>query len=359
MLRLFLIIFRLLLFWGSQWALTKIEFLSVACICDCRRLTFKLMESSTEIKPGKGQIANSTPTLELHLSRDVFVTGKRLSGVVALRLDQGVNLRSLVVSLDGSERPRGIGLARAFRKAHSFFNREKLLTGALEPRLASERLSLLWNAVLGRYTGRTLSAGEHIYPFSISLPASLPPSYEGKAGKIRYRVTAKFQPAIGRAIKVSKVVEVMFMPRLHRGRPMALGYPEADGTVQPIDIKASIELVERMVGMGEAVQGSFSISNPKGAAIPRVTVSLEVCEWVRLTVDKEIQRDRVDMAVIVPEDPSAMLIEAPFKLRLPKTAPPTIEGSAISVIWLLKLTLDTDPTIEVKTPITVYIGCTQ
>ncbi len=317
------------------------------------------MGSSTETRPTNGRIADQSPNLELHLSRNVFVTGKRLSGVVVLRLGQGVNMRSLVVSFDGSERPRGVSLARAFRKAHSFFNREKLLTGALEPRLASERLSLLWNAVLGRYTGRTLSAGEHTYPFSIPLPASLPPSYDGKAGKIRYRVTAKFQPAIGRAIKVSKVVDVLYMPRLHRERPMALGYPEANGTVQPTDIKASIELVERMVGMGEEVQGSFSISNPKGANIPRVTVSLEVCEWVRLAVDKEIQRDRVDMAVIVPEDPSATFIEAPFKLRLPKTAPPTIEGSSISVIWLLKVTLDTDPTIEVKTPITVYTGTRQ
>lgn len=312
------------------------------------------MEAGVKVRASNGRLANGIPSLELYLSRDTFSTGKRLSGVVVLRLSKPVNMRPLTVSVDGTERPAGVSLARAIRRSDSFFDREMLLSGALQPRLASDRVSLLWNAVLGRYTGRTLSAGEHTYPFSIPLPASLPPSYDGRAGKIDYRVTARLQPAVGRATKVSTIVPVVFVPRLHRGRPVALSYPTADGTVHSTEINMNIELPERMVVMGDTVEGSFVISNPHGVMIPRVTASLEVCEWVRLAVDKEIQRERVDIAVITPDDPSAPSIHAPFALRVPKSAPPSIEGTAISVIWLLKLTLETDPPIEFKTPITVY-----
>ena len=291
------------------------------------------MKAQSKVKARKDHsLAHASPLLELHLSRDTFCTGKRLSGVVVLRLAQPINIRSLIVSVTGTEVPAAASFARAFRKSDPFFARETLLSGALEPRLGSERASLIWNAILGRYTGRILCTGEHTYPFSISLPASLPPSYDGTAGKIAYRVTARLQPAIGRAIKAEKTVRMMFVPRLQRGRPVALGYPTADGTVQSIDINVTIDVDERMVSMGEVVTGSFSISNPNGVGIPKITASLEVCEWVRLAVDKEIQRDRVDIAVVVPDDPSATSIQAPFKLRLPKSAPPTIEGVAVSVI---------------------------
>lgn len=312
------------------------------------------MESGLEIKATNGDVPNGVPALELYLSREVLVTGRRLSGVVVLRLSQPMNMRSLMVSVEGIERPAGVSWVRALRRTEPFFDREKLLSGALKPRLASERFSLMWNAVLGRYTGRALSVGEHTYPFSISLPASLPPSYNGRAGRIEYSVTARLQPVIGQAVKVSRSVTVALVPRLHRGRPVALGYPTADGTVQSTEINVKIDLAERMVCMGDAVEGRFAISNPNHDSIPRITASLEVCEWLRLAVEKEIKRERVDVAVIIPENPSDSSIEASFRLRLPKSAPPTIEGAAISVVWLLKLTLDTDPTIEFKTPITVY-----
>lgn len=312
------------------------------------------MEVEVRAKPVNGRVRNGVPALELHLSRDVFATGKRLSGVVVLRLSKPVNIRSLSVSVTGTERPTGASLARALRGGDAFFDRETLLSGGLQPRRRSDQVSLLWNGWLGRYTGRTLSAGEHTYPFTVPLPASLPPSYDGTAGKIEYRVTARLQPTAGRATKVSRSVPVVFVPRLHRGRPVALSYPTADGTVHSTEINMDIELPERMVAMGETVEGRFSVTNPHGVAIPRVTASLEVCEWVKLAVDREIQRNRVDLAVIKPEHQAATSIAGTFSLRVPTTTPPSIDGTAISVIWLLKLTLETDPPIEFKTPITVY-----
>lgn len=305
-------------------------------------------------KSGGGHLRNFTPKLELHMCRDVFYTGRRMSGVVILRLAKPVNMRSLTISVTGDEMPVGSSLAYAIRHGGEFFDRELLLSGALQPRLASDRLSLLWNSALGRYEGRAISAGEHSYPFLIPLPASLPPSYEGRSGKIEYRVTARLQLATGRVIKDSRIVPVVFVPRLHRGRPVAVSYPSADGAVHSTDISVSIELPDRMVAMGENVQGRLSISNPQGLAIPHIIAALEVCEWVRLSVDKEIQRERVDASVIKLEDSTAPSIDVAFSLRAPKTAPSSIEGTSISVIWLLKITLKTDPPIEFKTPIVVY-----
>ena len=325
--------------------------------CNCRTPAVPLvvMEATAKtVKPTNAHARNAAPVLELHLCREVFYTGRRLSGVVVLRLARAVDIRSLTVSVTGDEKPAGVSLARALRRGSAFFDRELLLSGALQPRLTSDRVSLLWNSMLGRYKGRTLAAGEHTYPFSISLPASLPPSYEGRAGNIEYRVTARLLLATGRAIRVSRVIPVVFVPRLHRGRPVAVSYPTADGAVHSTEIEMNIELPDRTVAMGETVQGRLSIYNPHGVTIPRITASLDVCEWVRLAVDREIQRERVDVTVIKPRVCEASHIEAEFSLRVPKSAPPSIEGAAISVIWLLRLLLDTDPPIEFKTPIVVY-----
>lgn len=288
--------------------------------------------------------------LALHLSRSVFATGKRLSGVVVFRLARPISIRSLTVSVLGKEMPSGFSLTRG----RLFFDREVLLSGMQRPHLTSERLSLFWNTFLGRESGRTLSAGEHIYPFSIPLPASLPPSYEGKAGRIAYTVTACVQfPLVG-SIKTSKDVSVAFIPRLHRSRPVALSYPTEGGAVHAGEVSVNLELPRRTVEIGKSITGKFTINNPKRAVIARTIVSLENCEWVRLKSGGELQRSCVDSQEIQPVNTNAESIEGEFSLTVPPGAVPSVEGTAISVIWLLKLYIDTSPPLELKTPITVY-----
>lgn len=147
---------------------------------------------------------------------------------------------------------------------------------------------------------------------------------------------------------------VVSIPRAQKGRPVALSYPTARGTVHSSEINVSMELPHRTVRMGSKISGRFSISNPHKTEIPEVVISLESCEWVRLASEKELQRDRVAVQSIVPQDPNAESIGANFELNVPDNTSPTIEGTAISVIWLLKLSLKTSPPLEVKTPVTVY-----
>ncbi len=295
-----------------------------------------------------------TAALELHLGRDVFATGRRLSGVVVFRLARPTSIRSITVALSGKETPAGASLARALRGTSSFFDRELLLSGMDQPRFTSQRISQFWNAFLGRDHGRLLSAGEHVYPFSIPLPASLPPSYDGRAGRICYTVCARVQFPLRPALKTSVDVPIVFVPRAHRGRPVALSYPNQNGTVHGGEVSISLELPRRSSALGQRVCGKVTINNPQRSRIGAATISLEVCEWVRLASGRELNRDRVDSTAIEPPDPTADTIEAEFSLLAPEHAPPSVEGTAISVIWLLKLNIDADPPLELKTPITVF-----
>ncbi len=298
--------------------------------------------------------AKSGSTLELQLSRGAFATGRLLSGVVIFRTDRPVNVRSISVSITGCETPVGASLARALRRREAFFYREIILSGREEPRRTSERASMFWRAFLGRDCGRTLSAGEHLYPFAVTLPASLPPSYQGKAGTIDYRVTARVRFPVRGGICVSSEVPVMLVPRLQKYRPIALSYPSTGGTFHSSETTVNLELPQRAVEMGRSIAGRFVVNNPRGVAVPRIVVSLESCEWVRLAAEREMQRETVDSVVIEPEDPNAQRIESDFELAVPATVSPTIEGTSISVIWLLKLSVDTAPPLELKTPVTVY-----
>lgn len=302
----------------------------------------------------KTHLRSNAPLVELHLSRDVFVTGRQLSGVVTLHPARQVKIRSLVVSVIGTEAPASGSEKKNLLKPTSFFRRDILLSGSEPPRLTSERVSQYWNAFLGRDMGRILSPGEHTYPFSIPLPASLPPSYNGGAGKIEYMVIVRVQFPLGDSIHIAESVPVVFVPRNLRARPMAISYPTADGMVHDSEVKINLELPRRSAELGSTMKGHFSIDNPHGVNIADVVVSLEACEWLRLSEEKELQRERVDSCKIELDNSSAPVIEADFELNIPESAPPSIEGTAISIIWLLKLYLHTDPPVEFKTPVIVY-----
>lgn len=312
--------------------------------------------STLQRQPASGSAAgtNHQPQLELRLGRSAFATGRRLSGVVVLRCASRVNVSSVSVSVSGSETPASASLARALRRRVSFFYREVILSGKEIPRRTSQRVSALWNAFLRRDTGRNLSAGEHLYPFYITLPASLPPSYQGRAGKIDYRVTARVRIPAGRGISVCTEVPVVFVPRELRARPIAVSYPSSSGAVQPSEMRVSLEFEGRTVEAGQAVRGRFSIANPQQTEIREVSAALVVCEWVKSTADEELQRETKGLHVFTPGDPRAKSIDSTFELQAPSDAPPTVEGTAISVIWLLRLSVDTSPPLELKAPITVF-----
>lgn len=306
----------------------------------------------------QGCMKDRGPTLELCPSRDVFTAGGQLCGVAVLRLAKETSVSSLSVSVSGRETPKGRSLSRRLGRSSCFFKQEAVFVGMARRRSRSERMAHYWNIALGRDDGRTLSAGEHIYPFCFALPASLPPSYSGRAGRITYSVSVRAESAHRR--KMNRTVEcaVVCMPRAVRGRPVAISYPNTPGATHDSEIRITLDLAQRAVETGKSIRGHFEIENPRGVEISQVLASLEKCEWVRSAPAKELELDRVDSATITPDSPTAPLIRADFDLVVPEDACPTVEGTAIAVLWLLRVSLGTSPPFEFKTPITVYkSGC--
>ncbi len=297
---------------------------------------------------------NGVPYLELQLSSAQCAAGGQVSGVVVFHLAKPAGMRSLTVAISGTETPSGPHVSRSLRQTASFFDREILLSGMQQPKLTHERVSQAWNAFLGRDLGRTLSAGVHTYPFSIPLPASLPPTYNGRAGSVAYSVSATAQFPIGRAVKISRDVQIAAVPRPQRTRPVALTYPTSDSAAHANDISVRVDLPMRAVEHGESVGGRISVSNPRRAAVRAVEIALENCEWVRFASENDMQRETVRQLVLRPDDPEVACFETEFALPVPEDAVPTVEGTNIAVIWFLRIRLDTDPPVEFKAPVFVY-----
>lgn len=294
------------------------------------------------------------PRLEIRLSRAGCEAGGRLSGIVIFRLKKAVGIRSLTISICGKETPAGASLKRSLRRTVSFFDREFLLSGTLGPRFTHERISQVWNALLGRDHGRMLSPGEHVYPFSIQLPTSLPPSYNGKAGRISYVLTARASFPVGRPARAQAEVLMRCPPRQHRAAPAAVTYPNSSGAVHANEVSVSLQLPKRSARLGGIVSGTFRVNNPRRALIREAVIELENCEWVRLAGEKEMSRNAAGRHVARPEVGDAEVFAGEFSLEVPSDAPPSVEGTTISVIWLLRMKLDTDPPIEFKMPLFVY-----
>lgn len=300
--------------------------------------------------------AASGPRLEIRLSRPGCEAGGRLSGIVVFRLRKAVGIRSLTISISGRETPAGKSLKRSLRRTVSFFDREFLLSGTLGPRFTHERISQIWNALLARDHGRMLSPGEHVYPFSIQLPTSLPPSYNGNAGRIWYVVTARASFPVRMPMRAAAEVQMRTAPKQQRAAPVAVTYPNSSGSVHANEVSVNLQIAKRSARLGETVSGAFKVNNPRRALIREALIELENCEWVRLAGETEMSRNVAARHRALPDAGDAEVFAGEFELALPQDAPPSVEGTTISVIWLLRMKLDTDPPIEFKMPLFVYGG---
>ena len=271
-----------------------------------------------------------------------------LSGIVQINCKKPTKVRSIWVQVNGTEKPIN-------SKSIDLFSRQVILTGRANPRIRSDRLTLFWNSFLGREQGRKIPKGKHIYPFAILLPEAIPASYNGNIGSIEYNVTAGINYPVISGPKIGKEVKIASIPRIPRGRMVAISYPAASNMVHGSLVKVELSLEHRAVMDGDKVTGKFKIINPENTNIPSLNISLEACEWLK-TSRKVMAWQEISAYEHLPEHSAAAEFELEFSLPIPENAIPTIDASRIAIIWLLKLVLYTATPMEFRTPIVVYNG---
>lgn len=314
------------------------------------------MAAGEELLRSRVSLGDKVRSLEIHLSRPLFVTGHRLSGVVVLRLDKPTAVRSLIVNITGSELIHGVKISNAIKRVGPFFKRETLLTGRDVPRFASDRVSLYWNAFLRREQHRLLSEGEHTYPFSLPLPGSLPPSCDGKAGRIVYQVCARMGFPINRPLQVCMEAKISSGSRYIMDEPFVLAHSSVFGGKHATGADISVELPSRDCVTGQPINGKLVISNPKRVLMGKINISLDVFDGIRNSGKTSNNETTVDSIEITPDTPEAEQIEADFELMIPPGSPPSVEGTSLLVTWALNVSVDACPPLELQVPVIVHVG---
>ncbi|MGQ9455380.1 MAG: hypothetical protein ACUVRS_10720 [Armatimonadota bacterium] len=300
-----------------------------------------------------GDQKNTGPLLELLATRDAFAAGALLTGIVVLRSERPFSLFRLKVLVEGLEVPE-CGILHKFRNQPLFFTREWFGSGIRAPLTTYERLSFFWNCFLGRIRGKNISAGEHIYPFAVHLPGSLPPSYSGSAGTVEYRVTAQLQRILARPVSVARVVNVVSVPRAESTQPLVLMYPSRQGVAKKPPLKANLEVQDPQASVGGKIRGRFEIHNAEKVPIRSVCATLEVYEWLRGIGTGKASHRIADRFPLMSDALQSDQVCCEFELQVPSDAVPTVEGTIIRVNWILRLFVESEPPVELKVPLRVF-----
>lgn len=304
----------------------------------------------------RGDLGRKAGLFELSLSRRVFARGRQLSGVVLLRLARPVSVKAIMVSVTGGEFVSGTKLTGSIRAGTVFFRRDVLLSGRDRPRLISDRLSQYWKAFLKRERYRTLSAGEHTYPFTVALPASLPPSCEGRAGRVAYFVTARVKFPLGRAFQVTAEASVAFSAGDLPDEPFSLSHSSVYSGMHATGADMKVDLPSRSFDLGSNLTGILTIMNPRRARMESITVSLDVCDGARTGPRGGVVDMNVQTVTIVPDDPSSPEIKADLDLSIPPDAPPSVEGKVVLVTWSLNVHVEACPPLDLRVPVIVRLS---
>ncbi len=313
------------------------------------------MTNTEQVGKRVGDVRNQGCTIELVTTRSVFSAGGLLTGIVILRATQPVISGTLKVWLQGVEstarnnKPQ----RRISREQTMFFAREKLITGVEPPCKARERISLLWNTFLGRTKKRTIVPGEHIYPFAIPLPGSLPPSYKGSAGEIEYILGARLNSSLRRTRTIKQHVLVTSAGHNKEAKPAVVRYPSDTSEQKEATLTAELALYDTVLEAGSSVMGHFKLSAPSGSRPKSVTICLDLCERVRGSHGATVHRKTADEFVFENPTLHAGTAEGDFMLSVPSDAPPTVEAARISVSWTVRLRADAESPIDLGCPIVI------
>ncbi|CAI2330667.1 unnamed protein product [Caenorhabditis sp. 36 PRJEB53466] len=157
------------------------------------------------------------PVLEVEFDQpqEVFLPGQPISGRVHLKTEEKYKARAVNIQFEGrayTDWDDYESVRRVDAEGKTHFDRRRVNYSATVNYLEHE--ILLWAC---RDGSNEIAPGAYTWPFSFVLPTTVPPSFEGKYGYVRYSVKAevdrpwRFDKAKKRCITVSPLLDLNTM----------------------------------------------------------------------------------------------------------------------------------------------------
>jgi Arrestin (or S-antigen), N-terminal domain len=229
--------------------------------------------------------------LRIQLERPGYRPGEDVTGTLELHLDAPRTARGIRLRIYGEEYTH----VRVSHGQHSvtYYDRQPILHEEIvfagRERLATfiEGLTDVWDTVLNRIEHMELPAGVRCYPFAFSLPANAPPTYDGSAAEVEYRLLGTVDVPI--RMDLRRRQDLMVYPRTEavgRSSPVSSQYPpveerrsiwEMEIGIHP-NVRATLALPRSRFRIGERIEGTLTVEDTGGALIRGVEFTLTAQE---------------------------------------------------------------------------------
>lgn len=251
-------------------------------------------------------------SVDIVLSKDDFVPGDRIDGMVVCKCDKSFNCNRVTLVLHGEEMSRVVHGAGKNTRVH-METREHV----------HQELELLGPC--------QVQEGDNSYEFSVVLPPDLPGSFSGYYSHVEYSIKANFEISWAYDEWSKKVLNVEFIPQY------LISIEERKSAEHDGVPSISIEVGNDLLRPGQTFSLRFMIpGNPKFRG---VRVQLLTRESVA-PHGNSAEYDTTLAEVYHPKEEIAEETWTETVLEVPTRCPPPFKTDLIELTYWLKVTLD-------------------
>ena len=250
--------------------------------------------------------------ISLNLEKKTYLPGDRIEGLATVSTDEYFECNRVVLSIKGQERSRGVRGSGDNRRVY------------LEKKQhIDEQIELVGS------TG--MQAGDTNVPFSFVLPENIPHSFQGKYGRVEYKLEAK--------VEVSWAIDPKTKKKITVGRKHEM--PIAHSVYENLDDDdarlLSVQLSSDVIHLGSDYPIKLMVSNE--AKMRGVRVELIYHEFVSPRGHKATKKQTLAKLLFDElELPRQMWIDATIQTQSEWLLP--FKSELIETYYKLKVTLD-------------------
>jgi hypothetical protein len=308
--------------------------------------------------------------LVIHLDRPGCTAGEEVTGAVELRLDAPVTTRGVRLRLTGVEHThitRSTGKTTVtYSDRRPIMEEEIVFAGEERIATAVQGLADVWNTLLNRIEHLTLDVGEYHYPFTFSLPAEAPPTYDGSSAEVEYRLLARVDVPFWTDLRCKR--DLMVYPRaqpIAASPPVSIPYPPAEKKSIwlteigiPPRVCAELSLPRSRYAIGEVIEGTLTVEDVGNAQLRGVEFMLVAREEARAdghTNHIEHQAARLYQPWHAADAQGGAI---PFQIEIREGIVPSLRRPFFSLDWAVRARLDVAWTLDARmsAPITIVLG---